>query len=85
MTDDPVPKYVGENKVVFSTISLKSCIFSANEGYTVYKSVPYGTMEEVLPYLSRRVAENRSVLAGARKERQLLSSEIRRRILRLRQ
>ena len=42
-------------------------------------------MEEVLPYLSRRVAENRSVLAGARKERQLLSSEIRRRILRLRQ
>ena len=57
-------------------------LFLANEGYTVYKSVPYGTIEEVLPYLSRRVAENRSVLAGARKERQLLSSEIRRRLLR---
>ena len=54
---------------------------SANDGFTVYKSVPYGPLDEVLPYLSRRVAENRSVLAGARKERDLLASELSRRLL----
>ena len=53
----------------------------ANDGFTVYKSVPYGPLEEVLPYLSRRVAENRAVLSGARKERDLLASELRRRVL----
>ena len=46
----------------------------------MYKSVPYGPLEEVLPYLSRRVAENRAVLSGARKERELLVSELRRRV-----
>ena len=62
-------------------ICLTNISFSlANQGFTVYKSVPYGTMEDVLPYLSRRVAENRSVLAGARKERDLLSAEICRRL-----
>ena len=54
-------------------------VFSANAGFTVYKSVPYGPMEEVLPYLSRRAAENRSVMAGARRERDLLVAEIKRR------
>ena len=54
-------------------------IFAANAGYTVYKSVPYGPMDEVLPYLSRRAAENRSVMAGARRERDLLVAEIKRR------
>jgi len=54
----------------------------ANDGFTVYKSVPYGPLDEVLPYLSRRVAENRSVLTGARKERDLLASELSRRIFR---
>ncbi|XP_067015300.2 hydroxyproline dehydrogenase [Anabrus simplex] len=45
-------------------------------GYLVYKSVPMGPLYQVLPYLARRVAENRSVLHGARKERQLLQQEL---------
>ena len=46
-------------------------------GFTVYKSVPYGPLTEVLPYLSRRAAENKVVLAGARREQELLMKEIR--------
>ena len=52
-------------------------------GFTVYKSVPYGPLTEVLPYLSRRAQENRVVLAGARREQELLIKEIRRRLLRI--
>jgi hypothetical protein len=36
-----------------------------------------GTLSQVLPYLARRAAENRSVLRGARKERELLQQELR--------
>lgn len=52
----------------------------ANSGFTVYKSVPFGPLTEVLPYLSRRAAENRVVLSGARKEQQLLKAELGRRM-----
>merc|ERR1719383_800471 len=45
-------------------------------GFKVYKSVPYGPLDEVLPYLSRRAAENRVVLAGARRELELLMLEL---------
>ena len=36
----------------------------------------------MLPYLSRRASENKVVLAGARRERELLKKELTRRILR---
>jgi len=53
----------------------------ANAGYLVYKSVPYGPLHELLPYLSRRAAESRVILqTGARKEKQLLLTEVSRRI-----
>ncbi|XP_004388159.1 hydroxyproline dehydrogenase [Trichechus manatus latirostris] len=50
-------------------------------GYAVYKSIPYGSLEEVIPYLIRRAQENRSVLQGARREQELLGRELRRRLL----
>ena len=52
----------------------------ARAGVVVFKSVPLGSLKEVLPYLSRRAQENRAVLKGARRERLLLFREIKDRI-----
>ncbi|GFU34394.1 hydroxyproline dehydrogenase [Nephila pilipes] len=53
----------------------------AERGFAVYKSVPYGTLPEVLPYLARRALENKGVLKGARKEHALLVKELKTRLL----
>ena len=46
----------------------------------MYKSVPFGPVNTLLPYFARRAAENRVVLQGTRKEQELLRAELERRI-----
>ena len=52
-------------------------------GYNAYKYVPYGKVDEVLPYLSRRAQENSDVAAGMGKEKDMIAKEIRSRLFRM--
>ena len=47
---------------------------------SVVKYIPYGNLNEVLPYLVRRAEENRGMLGGSILEREALFDEIKRRI-----
>jgi proline dehydrogenase len=51
----------------------------ANEGYNVAKYVPYGPVNEVLPYLIRRAQENTSVKGQTGRELSLIIKEKERR------
>lgn len=51
----------------------------AHQGYNVAKYIPYGPVEKVVPYLSRRATENTSVKGQTGRELRLISLERKRR------
>lgn len=53
----------------------------AHEGYLANKILPYGPIQEVLPYLSRRAQENRGIMQNAQTELGLYQDELKRRLL----
>ena len=55
----------------------------SDEGYNVAKYVPYGPLEQIMPYLFRRAKENTSVQGQSSRELLLIKREIERRKLKL--
>ena len=53
----------------------------AKNGYNVSKYVPYGPVEDAIPYLIRRAQENTSVTGQMSRELDLISKELKRRKL----
>jgi len=51
----------------------------ANTGFRVVKYVPYGPVEKVMPYLTRRAAENSSIAGQSSREFELIKREMKRR------
>mmetsp|Transcript_5254 Transcript_5254/g.10017 ORF Transcript_5254/g.10017 Transcript_5254/m.10017 type:complete len:157 (-) Transcript_5254:77-547(-) len=45
-------------------------------GYSVYKYLPYGEIQEVIPYMLRRAQENGDVLGKSTHEKQLIVDEL---------
>jgi proline dehydrogenase len=52
----------------------------ASENFTVYKYLPYGPTDTVMPYLVRRGQESRQVLREQKFQNEFLKGEIKRRL-----
>lgn len=50
-----------------------------NAGFQVSKYLPFGPVEQVMPYLIRRAEENRGLLSTSAFDRQLMRKELIRR------
>ena len=50
-------------------------------GYSVYKYLPYGPVKEVMPYLLRRLEENSDTMGAVGKQRLMIWTELKRRLL----
>lgn len=71
-----------DERVYFSQLYGMSDTISFNlakSGFQVVKYVPYGPVEEVLPYLTRRAAENSSIAGQSSREFLLVKRELKRR------
>lgn len=73
-------------------VSLKQCkcmynvarhfpsFVAGHNGYRIFKSIPYGSIADTLPYLARRAQENKAILANARRERALVGKALKSRM-----
>ncbi len=52
----------------------------AQSGYQACKVVPYGSLDDIVPFLSRRANENRGIMKNAQDERTLYAQEFKRRL-----
>lgn len=80
MIDNNIP--ANTEKVYFSQLYGMSDNISfnlAHEGYHVAKYLPYGPVNDVIPYLMRRAQENTSVAGQTGRELSLINKEIKRR------
>lgn len=74
----------GDKRIFFAQLLGMSDHISYNlaaSGYNVAKYVPYGTVAELLPYLTRRAQENSSVAGQSSRELRLIQQEMQRRRL----
>ena len=73
---------VDDDRITFSQLLGMSDPITFNlaaNGYHVAKYVPYGPIQEAMPYLIRRAKENTSVAGQTTRELALISAEIKRR------
>ena len=75
---DPNEKGIYFGQLLGMAVNL-TFILGSN-GWPAYKYVPYGPIDEVIPYLIRRAQENSDVTGGAGKEMKMLRTELVRRI-----
>jgi proline dehydrogenase len=71
-----------QNKLHFSQLYGMSDNITFNlakQGYSVSKYLPFGPIEEVVPYLMRRAQENSSVAGQTGRELNLIQKELKRR------
>ena len=65
------------------TLCLCTCANEATmRAMQAYKYVPFGRVDEVMPYLIRRAQENSTVLGGVQAEKQMMLAELQRRVFR---
>ncbi|XP_048753522.2 hydroxyproline dehydrogenase-like [Ostrea edulis] len=79
MAELGIPRRCGDQKVFFGQVYGMSDFITISlglAGYMIHKSIPYGTIDEALPYLSRRVNENSSIFGGIRRERKIIRTAL---------
>lgn len=76
---DHISLTCGKKKNYQSNLSLNVFLKKANEGLKICKYLPFGPVRKVMPYLLRRINENKFVIGRTSEERKLLWKEIKRR------
>lgn len=73
----------GDQKLQFAQLKGMAEALSiglSNAGFRVSKYLPFGPVDQVIPYLLRRAEENRGFLSASTLDRQLMRKEIKRRL-----